>query len=206
MADRIVCKFGGSSVAEAGQFQKVKAIVEADKRRKVVVVSAPGKRNPKETKLTDLLYTTYDLASKNLDFSVPWKMICDRYLDIAKDLNLETKIGDDLAVLESKLKNECDKITIDFLVSRGEFLCARLMAEYLGAKFVDSYDLIAFDERYRITPKSYETIAEILSDEEQLFVVPGFYGEGPHKQVKTFSRGGSDISGAVLANGINAIT
>ncbi|MCR5028355.1 MAG: aspartate kinase [Fibrobacter sp.] len=205
MAERIVCKFGGSSVAEAKQFQKVKAIVEGDKRRKVVVVSAPGKRNPKETKLTDLLYTTYDLASKHLDFSTPWKMICDRYLDIAKDLNLATKIGDDLAALENKLKNEIDTVTTDFLVSRGEFLCARLMAEYLGAQFVDSYDLIAFDERYRITPKSYETIAQKLSDENQLFVVPGFYGEGPRKQVKTFSRGGSDISGAVLANGINAI-
>ena len=101
MADRIVCKFGGSSVAEAKQFQKVKAIVEADKRRKVVVVSAPGKRNPQETKLTDLLYTTYDLASKNLDFSVPWKMICDRYIDIAKDLHLATKIGEDLSALEN---------------------------------------------------------------------------------------------------------
>lgn len=205
MADRIVCKFGGSSVAEATQFQKVKTIVEADSRRKVVVVSAPGKRNPKETKLTDLLYTTYDLATKGLDFSAPWGMICNRYLNIAKDLSLNTKIGDDLAELEARLKANDGSVSIDFLVSRGEFLCARLMAEYLGAKFVDSCELIAFDERYRITPKSYETIAQTLSDEKQLFVVPGFYGEGPHRQVKTFSRGGSDISGAVLANGINAI-
>ena len=205
MADRIVCKFGGSSVAEAKQFQKVKAIVEADKRRKVVVVSAPGKRNSQETKLTDLLYTTYDLASKNLDFSVPWKMICDRYIDIAKDLHLATKIGEDLSALENQLKNEFETVTTDFLVSRGEYLCARLMAEYLNAQFVDSFELIAFDERYRITSNSYETIAQKLSDENQLYVVPGFYGEGPRKQVKTFSRGGSDISGAILANGIHAV-
>lgn len=205
MADRIVCKFGGSSVAEAKQFQKVKAIVEADSRRKVVVVSAPGKRNPKETKLTDLLYTTYDLATKGLDFSAPWEMICSRYLDIAKELGLATRIGDDLDALKAKLLANDGTLTTDFLVSRGEFLCARLMAEYLGATFVDSYDLIAFDERYRITPQSYETIAEVLDDEEKLFVVPGFYGKGPRNLVKTFSRGGSDISGAVLANGINAI-
>lgn len=205
MADRIVCKFGGSSVAEAKQFQKVKAIVEADSRRKVVVVSAPGKRNPKETKLTDLLYTTYDLATKGLDFSAPWEMICSRYLDIAKDLGLATKIGEDLDALKAKLLANDGTLTTDFLVSRGEFLCARLMAEYLGATFVDSYDLIAFDERYRITPQSYETISETLGDEEKLFVVPGFYGKGPRNLVKTFSRGGSDISGAVLANGINAV-
>ncbi|MCK9183524.1 MAG: aspartate kinase [Fibrobacteraceae bacterium] len=206
MADRIVCKFGGSSVAEASQFQKVKAIIQADKRRRVVVVSAPGKRNPKETKLTDLLYTTYDLASKGLDFSAPWKMIADRYLGIAKDLNLATKIGEDLNALEAKLKGQDSSVTLDFLVSRGEFLCARLMAEYLDAVFVDSYPMISFDERYRITPKSYETISDKLSNENLLYVVPGFYGEGPHKEVKTFSRGGSDITGAVLANGINALT
>lgn len=110
-----------SSVAEAKQFQKVRAIIEADSRRKVVVVSAPGKRNPKETKLTDLLYTTYDLASKGLDFSTPWNMIRDRYLDIARDLGLETKIGDDLAELEARLKANDGTVTIDFLVSAENF-------------------------------------------------------------------------------------
>ncbi|MBO7513538.1 MAG: aspartate kinase, partial [Fibrobacter sp.] len=85
MSQRIVCKFGGSSVADAGQFKKIKAIVESDKNRKVIVVSAPGKRNPKETKLTDLLYSTYDLASKGLDFSTPWNLIRQRYDEICKD-------------------------------------------------------------------------------------------------------------------------
>ena len=84
MSQRIVCKFGGSSVADAGQFKKIKAIVESDKNRKVIVVSAPGKRNPKETKLTDLLYSTYDLASKGLDFSTPWNLIRQRYDEICK--------------------------------------------------------------------------------------------------------------------------
>ena len=96
MSQRIVCKFGGSSVADAGQFKKIKAIVESDKNRKVIVVSAPGKRNPKETKLTDLLYSTYDLASKGLDFSTPWNLIRQRYDEICKDLGLEDKLTEDL--------------------------------------------------------------------------------------------------------------
>ena len=201
---RIVCKFGGSSVADAGQFKKIKAIVESDKNRKVIVVSAPGKRNPKETKLTDLLYSTYDLASKGLDFSTPWNLIRQRYDEICKDLGLEDKLTEDLDSLEDKLKNHPESVSTDFLVSRGEFLCARLMAKYLGANFVDSYPLITFDDKYRIAPKTYEEIAKALGDENQLYVLPGFYGSNLRGEVKTFSRGGSDITGAILANGIDA--
>ena len=204
MSQRIVCKFGGSSVADAGQFQKIKNIVASDKNRKVIVVSAPGKRNPKETKLTDLLYSTYDLASKGLDFSTPWTLIRERYNEICRDLGLGDKMNADLDELENKLKNSPESITTDFLVSRGEYLCARLMAQYLGAQFVDCYPLITFDEKYRISPKSYEDIAKTLGDENQLYVLPGFYGSNLRGEVKTFSRGGSDITGAILANGIDA--
>ncbi len=204
MSQRIVCKFGGSSVADAGQFKKIKAIVESDKNRKVIVVSAPGKRNPKETKLTDLLYSTYDLASKGLDFSTPWNLIRQRYDEICKDLGLEDKLTEDLDSLEDKLKNHPESVSTDFLVSRGEFLCARLMAKYLGANFVDTFPLITFDDKYRIVPKTYEDIAKALSDENQLYVLPGFYGANLRGEVKTFSRGGSDITGAILANGIDA--
>ncbi|MCF0215448.1 MAG: aspartate kinase [Fibrobacteraceae bacterium] len=201
---RIVCKFGGSSVADAGQFQKIKAIVEGDAQRKIVVVSAPGKRNPKETKLTDLLYSTYDLASKGLDFSTPWNLICNRYIEISKDLGLASKIGDDLKALEDKLKNHPESVSTDFLVSRGEYLSARLMAEYLGAEFVDAFPIISFDDKYRISQKSYEDIAKALNNENKLYVLPGFYGSNLRGEVKTFSRGGSDITGAILANAINA--
>ena len=204
MSQRIVCKFGGSSVADAGQFKKIKAIVESDKNRKVIVVSAPGKRNPKETKLTDLLYSTYDLASKGLDFSTPWNLIRQRYDEICNDLGLGDKLTEDLDSLEDKLKNHPESVSTDFLVSRGEFLCARLMAKYLGANFVDTFPLITFDDKYRITPKTYEDIAKTLSDENQLYVLPGFYGSNLRGEVKTFSRGGSDITGAILANGIDA--
>ena len=100
MTKKIVCKFGGSSVADATQFQKIKAIVTADKKRRVIVVSAPGKRNSKETKLTDLLYSTYDLASKGLDFSTPWTLIRERYLGICTDLGIKTHVTNDLDALE----------------------------------------------------------------------------------------------------------
>lgn len=204
MSKRIVCKFGGSSVADANQFKKIKAIIESDSNRKIVVVSAPGKRTSKETKLTDLLYSTYDLASKGLDFSTPWKLICDRYLEICADLNIAPKIKDDLNALEQKMISSPETLTTDFLVSRGEYLCAKIMAEYLNATFVDTFPMICFDDKYRITTKSYSDIASALKDESKVYVLPGFYGSNLHGEVKTFSRGGSDITGAILANAIEA--
>ncbi len=204
MSQRIVCKFGGSSVADAGQFQKIKNIVASDARRRIVVVSAPGKRNAKETKLTDLLYSTHDLASKGLDFMGPWTLIRERYLEITRELGLQTKVGIDLDALERQLRETPAEVTSDYLVSRGEYLCARIMAEYLGAEFVDAFPMITFDSRYRVLPESYQTITETLADPRKLYVVPGFYGSDTKGHLKTFSRGGSDITGAILANACNA--
>ncbi|MDR1760606.1 MAG: aspartate kinase [Fibrobacter sp.] len=203
MSSRIVCKFGGSSVSDARQFEKIKSIIGSDSKRKIVVVSAPGKRHAAETKLTDLFYSVYDLASKGIDFSVPWNLICERYREICRDLNLKTTIGDDLKALEEKLKMR-NEVSLDFLVSRGEFLCARIMAEYLGAVFVDAFPMIAFDDRYRVSAESYGAIAESLKDESPVYVVPGFYGKGARGDVKTFTRGGSDITGAILAHAVDA--
>lgn len=204
MSKRVVCKFGGSSVASANQFKKIKAIIESDSTRKVIVVSAPGKKTSTETKLTDLLYSTYDLASKKLDFATPWHLINERFLEICSELNISSKIKEDLNDLESQMLKSPEKLTTDFIVSRGEFLCARIMAEYLGATFVDTYPMICFDDKYRITTKSYSDIAVALKDESKLYVLPGFYGSNLHGDVKTFSRGGSDITGAILANAIDA--
>ena len=203
MNQRIVTKFGGSSVADASQFRKIKAIVESDARRRIVVVSAPGKRHSKETKLTDLLYSTHDLAAKGLDFSSPWKLIRERYLEIVKDLELKSNIASDLDHLEQELREKPHDVTVDYLVSRGEFLCARIMAEYLGATFVDGYPLIQFDSMHRVFPESYRAIAKELSG-PGLYVVPGFYGSDSHGRVKTFTRGGSDITGAILAHACDA--
>lgn len=206
MAKRIVCKFGGSSVADAGQFAKIKDIIRSDTRRRIVVVSAPGKRNAKETKLTDLLYSAHDLAVKGVDISGPWALIRDRFLEITRDLNLETKVHEDLDALERQLRETPGELTADYLVSRGEYLCARIMAEYLEAEFVDAYPMITFDSRYRVLPESYKTIAEKLSDTSALYVVPGFYGSDTKGHLKTFTRGGSDISGAILAKACDAET
>lgn len=205
MADRIVCKFGGSSVADHHQYAKIKNIITADSRRKIIVVSAPGKRTPNETKLTDLLYSTHDLALKSLDFRPPWNLIRERFLGIAQELNIQTSLEEDLNALESQLDNAPQEIPVDYLVSRGEFLSARLMADFLGGTFVDAYPLIQFDHRFRVLPESYQNIAEELNDDDKIYVIPGFYGSDLHQQVKTFTRGGSDITGAILASACNAV-
>lgn len=204
MSNRIVSKFGGSSVADAAQFQKIKNIIQSDSRRRIVVVSAPGKRNSKETKLTDLFYTTYDLASKGLDFTGPWALIQERYLEITRDLGLKTQVHLDLQALEKQLRETPAEVTSDYLVSRGEYLCARIMSEYLGAEFIDAFPMITFDSRYRVLPESYKIIAETLSDPKKIYVVPGFYGSDTKGHLKTFTRGGSDITGAILANACHA--
>jgi len=203
VTQRIVCKFGGSSVADASQFKKIKDIVDSDERRRIIVVSAPGKRHAKETKLTDLLYSTHDLALKGLDIAGPWTLIRERYMEIVRELGLKSNVGSDLDHLETLLRETPQDVTVDYLVSRGEFLCARIMAEYLGATFVDSYPLIQFDAMHRVFPESYRAMAKELSG-PGLYVLPGFYGADSHGKVKTFTRGGSDISGAILANGCNA--
>ncbi|HRX16548.1 MAG TPA: aspartate kinase [Spirochaetota bacterium] len=204
MSKRVVCKFGGSSVADTEQFKKIKNIINSDSKRKIVVVSAPGKRNSKETKLTDLFYSTYDLATKCVDISGPWSLICERYLEITKELGLKTEINGDLLKLEKQLRETPEEVTSDYLVSRGEFLCARIMAEYLEAEFVDSYPLIKFDSRYRVLDQSYRDIRESLSDDSKIYVVPGFYGSDTKGNLKTFTRGGSDITGAILAKACDA--
>jgi aspartate kinase len=202
-ANRIVCKFGGSSVADASQFHKIRSIIEQDPRRKIVVVSAPGKRNASETKLTDLLYATHDLALKGLDFTDPFNRILTRFQEIASELNLKTGVDQDLLALKKELDANPKAITTDYLVSRGEYLNARLMAEFLGATFVDAADLIRFDAHFRVSNEDYDAIASKLSGSGS-YVVPGFYGLNQKGILKTFSRGGSDITGAILARAIGA--
>lgn len=201
--DLVVCKFGGSSMADAGQFRKIESIVKSNPARKVVVVSAPGKRNASETKLTDLLYTVYHLASKALDFSGPFTLVRQRFMEIAADLNLQVDFANELNLVEQSLRQDPSKITVDFVVSRGEYLGARMMAEYLGARFVDAQDLIEIDARQRVVSSSYDKIAQTLKSGE-LVVIPGFYGSDKNGHVKTFSRGGSDITGAILAKALGA--
>jgi len=203
--NRIVCKFGGSSVADAVQFRKIKDILDGNLERKIIVVSAPGKRNQQEAKLTDLLYSAYDLAKTNLDFSEPWKLIKNRFLEITEGLSIRSTIREELDELAETMKNQANEITADFVASRGEYLCAKIMSEFLGAKFVDAYPIIQFDNQYRVTQQSLDALAEALSETEYLYVIPGFYGSDMQGKLKTFSRGGSDITGAILANACDCL-
>lgn len=198
-----VCKFGGSSVASADQFKKIKNIVNSDPARQIIVVSAPGKRNSAETKLTDLLYSVYDLAKRKVDFSAPWALICQRYAEIAKELGLVTDVTSDLNEIKTFLTEKTEQVTVDYVVSRGEFLSAKLMAEYLGFRFVDSFDLIQVDVHFRVLQSGLDQIRELILEGEQV-VVPGFYAKNHKGELKTFSRGGSDITGSILANALDA--
>jgi len=195
-----VLKFGGTSMADAKQFAKVKAIVESDPSRRVVVVSAAGKRFSHDHKITDLLllchaHIKYGVSSDNI-----FDMIAKRYIEIRDDLGLEIKIEDELEKIENKLK---DGITKDELVSRGEYLSAKLMADYLGFEFVDSAHWVRFKLDGTIdTDKSYELLCELA--EGRKVVIPGFYGTMPNGAIKIMSRGGSDITGALAAAALEA--
>ena len=195
-------KFGGSSLSDAGQFKKVAAIVRSDPERRFVVVSAPGKRFSGDEKITDLLYRCADLASQREDFSAPFALIRDRYLAIEKDLGLiAAHMGPALDEIEKALASGL--VTRDFVASRGEYLCARLMGAYLGVPMVDAAQLIRFREDGELDMDATMLYCAPLKD-LPIAVIPGFYGAMLGGTVRTFSRGGSDITGAIIARAVGA--
>lgn len=203
----VVAKFGGTSLADAGQIRKVAAIVKADPRRRFVVVSAPGKRHKSDQKVTDLLLTSWHLAAQKLDASEPLKLIRERYTEIAKELGV-TPIEAPLAEMETELvKLMADDArslaTRDWMASRGEYFHACLIAEYLSATFVPSGECIRFREDGALDPATYDNLAERLQ-QPGLYVIPGFYGRDQRGRIKTFPRGGSDITGAIVARAVQA--
>lgn len=196
-----VAKFGGTSLADAEQFKKVKKIVKYDDERKYVVVSAPGKRFKDDNKITDLLYLTY----AHIKYSVPYgpvlKIIEDRFNQIKKELNLSIDLDYEFKVIKENLDNKCDE---DYVVSRGEYLSALLMADYLKCDFVDAKDVIFFNYDSTINKeKTHEKLTEVLSNKSKA-IIPGFYGCYPDGSIKTFSRGGSDITGAIVSSVVGA--
>ncbi|MBQ2697771.1 MAG: aspartate kinase, partial [Clostridia bacterium] len=196
-----VLKFGGSSLADAAQFQKVKSIVEAEEARRVVVVSASGKRHKDDNKITDLLYLCHAHLQYSVSCEQVFSMIESRYLEIKRDTGLSIDIESDFAALRGRLSKS---MSVDELVSRGEYLTARMMAEYLGYDFVDAAELIHFDFDGRLnTEKTYEAVREAYLRHPKM-VVPGFYGSLPGGRIKVLSRGGSDITGALLAAALAA--
>lgn len=196
-----VSKFGGSSLSDAQQFKKVRAIIEADPKRKIVVVSASGKRNKEDNKITDLLYLCYAHLKYSVSCDAIWSMIEERYISIKQDLGLAFPIEQEL----SKLKDQLHKgMNEDFLVSRGEYLCALLLAEYLDYTFVDAADVILFDYSGKIDfEKSKQALEAVLKKHDRL-VIPGFYGSLPDGEIRTLTRGGSDITGSIIAKNAEA--
>lgn len=196
-----VAKFGGSSVSDAIQLAKVKNIVEADPERRYVVVSAPGKRFNEDNKVTDLLY----LCKAHIDHNVPYdqvfQVICDRYKAIEFNLGVDVDLASHFDEINANLKAGASE---DYIASRGEFLNALLTAAYLGYDFVDTAGLVKFDEKGRFqNDKTNEALKEELAKHEKA-VLPGFYGTYPDGRIKTFSRGGSDITGSLVARAVDA--
>jgi aspartate kinase len=198
--EAVVCKFGGSSVADAERIRNILSVVRLDPRRRFVVVSAPGKRGKSDKKITDLLYLCHELAEEELDIDEPFHLIRERYLEIARDLEVELDVENLLAKLDREIRGRAPR---DFVASRGEYLCARIVADFFQARFVDAADHIIIDGEGFVMEKSYGNLSAACSG-EGVYVVPGFYGCSPDGEVRTFSRGGSDITGAIVARAVGA--
>ena len=200
-----VVKFGGSSLASAAQFKKVGAIIRKEETRRYVVPSAPGKRHSGDTKVTDLLYKCYGQAilddDREEDFEEILKVIKDRYDSIINGLELTISLDDEFKTIQ---ENFSKKIGRDYAASRGEYLNGIIMAAYLGYEFIDAAEVIFFDEEGEFdAEKTNEVLSERLAHTERA-VIPGFYGSNPDGTIHTFSRGGSDITGSIVARAVHA--
>jgi len=196
-----VVKFGGSSLASAEQFKKVADIIHADKERRYVVPSAPGKRYSADTKVTDMLYGCYHLAEAGKDFKKELAAIEARYQEIIDGLSLTLSLKDEFKVIEKNFKEKAGE---NYAASRGEYLNGIIMATYLGYEFVDAAQVIRFKDNGEFDSElTNEILSEYLKDKDHA-VVPGFYGAYADGTVKTFSRGGSDITGSIVARAIKA--
>lgn len=196
-----VLKFGGSSLADSAQFKKVKDIILADPERRFIVASAPGKRNKGDIKVTDMLYKCYDLAVSGNDPGPALKGIRERFDEIIKELSISFDIDTETDSLKAQLTASPEK---EFTASRGEYLNSRVLAAYLDLPFIDAAELIFFKADGRLdSEKTYSTVKKRLTGLPGA-VIPGFYGSMPDGRIHTFSRGGSDVSGSIVACGIDA--
>ncbi|OUP02228.1 aspartate kinase [Drancourtella sp. An210] len=196
-----VVKFGGSSLASASQFKKAGDIVRAEKSRRYVVPSAPGKRDSRDTKITDMLYRCYGKAERGEDYTKEWAFIRSRFDEIIGGLSLSLSLDEEFDEIQTQFKKKAGK---DYAASRGEFLNGIIMAAYLGFEFIDAANVIFFDKTGHLDEeKTNEALAERLK-ECKYAVIPGFYGSDPDGNVTTFSRGGSDITGSLVAKAVHA--
>ncbi len=197
-----VAKFGGSSMSQEEQFKKVRRIILSDPEREVIVVSALGKRTTEDDKVTDLLYLIHAYLQHGVDWTPLWQRICDRFIQVRDLLSLTFPIEKELSLIQEKLRSE--KVSQDYLVSRGEYLTAQLMAEYLNYTFVDAKELLFFDYDGEIDYVKTNQAVQAIYSKQTTLVVPGFYGANPFGKEKLLGRGGSDITGAVLAKVLKA--
>lgn len=198
----IVCKFGGSSLANSEQFHKVKDIIESDDNRRYIIPSAPGKAKNGDQKVTDLLILLYNMAVHKLSSAEVMNMIEARYREILEGIGIEFDLKTELDEILSNITS--GKVSKSYVLSRGEYLNGKILAAYLGYDFVDAKDVIRFDENGAWDEaSSYKALAK-MKDEHERAVIPGFYGSTPSGKIVTFSRGGSDLSGAIVARGIGA--
>jgi aspartate kinase len=191
----ITCKFGGTSLADAACIQQAAAIINANPNRRFIVPSAPGKRTKDDKKITDLLYAWHSLAMQDLDPAEPATIIRTRFEELAQQLNLRFDVKAEIARIAEQA---AQSPTPDFMASRGEYLNGKLIAELLDAQFVDPAECILFNEEGYLDDHTYDVLGECLKGPGR-YVIPGFYGAMPDGQIKTFSRGGSDVTGAVVA-------
>ena len=196
-----VVKFGGSSLASAAQFEKVGAIIRSDENRKYVVPSAPGKRFSEDTKVTDMLYACYGAAENDKVFSDILVRIKERYQEIIDGLKLDLSLEEEFEKIRDNFAAQAGK---DYAASRGEYLNSIIMANYLGYTFVDAADVICFDEDGNFDSEKTDKVLSARLSKEERAVIPGFYGAMPDGKVKTFSRGGSDITGSIVARATRA--
>ena len=191
-----VVKFGGSSLASAEQFKKVAAIIKAEPCRRYVVPSAPGKRTKNDTKVTDMLYACYDAASKGEDITAHFGEIEARYNGIISELGLDFSLADEFEAIKNAFIHKAGR---DFAASRGEYLNGLILAEYLGFDFIDAAEVIFFNDNGLFDSERTNAVLASELKKHEYAVIPGFYGSMPNDTIKTFSRGGSDITGSIVA-------
>lgn len=197
----IVTKFGGSSLADATQFIKVKNILDMDHERKYVVPSAPGRRGPGDDKVTDLLYSAHSAAASGRSFRHILERIRSRYEEIADDLSIHMDFDGEFSAIDQALSGGASR---EYAASRGEYLNGKLLAEYLGLPFVDAAEVVRFAADGRLMEEETNALIGARLQALPRAVVPGFYGADEAGQIHTFSRGGSDVSGALVARAVNA--
>ena len=199
--EKKVVKFGGSSLASAEQFEKSAKIILSESSRRFVVPSAPGKRFKEDTKVTDLLISCYKKSASGECWESDFQEIESRYLSIINELKLSTDLSDEFATIRENLKKGT---TLDYTASRGEYLNGIVLADYIGYEFVDAAEIIFFDESGKFDANKTNTVMSERLAGKKNAVIPGFYGSNPDGSIKTFSRGGSDVTGAIVARAVMA--